>query len=99
MPWKPQCDLCLCLFYVPRGVDHILHRPPLRIGPVRRIHRKVAPDCTRIREGGAWGPAHNGGNNFSYVDGHAKWVPLGSFDTYRKWLLGLVHWTYDRSLL
>ncbi|MDD3493695.1 MAG: prepilin-type N-terminal cleavage/methylation domain-containing protein [Candidatus Thermoplasmatota archaeon] len=29
---------------------------------------------------------HNGGSNFAYMDGHAKWLPWGQFDTWRKWI-------------
>ena len=29
---------------------------------------------------------HNGGSNFAFADGHAKWLPWGKFDTWFKWI-------------
>jgi len=29
---------------------------------------------------------HNGGSNFAYADGHAKWLPHGEFADYGTWL-------------
>jgi len=33
----------------------------------------------------SWLP-HNGGSNFAYADGHAKWLPHGQFASYSDWL-------------
>lgn len=32
------------------------------------------------------GLPHNGGSNFGYVDGHAKWQALGKFASYGDWM-------------
>ena len=34
----------------------------------------------------AEGMPHNGGSNFGYADGHAKWQPLAKFATYADWM-------------
>lgn len=32
------------------------------------------------------GLPHNGGSNFGFADGHAKWLPLGKFASYSDWM-------------
>lgn len=43
-------------------------------------------NCDDALEGAPDKLPHNGGSNFGYVDGHAKWLPWAKFASYSDWL-------------